>query len=640
MSQQQQAKKDKHANILYSIITNKPINSGLGKQSGNSMSRLSIEDYEIIDTSKDLKRLLATLLATNISKLTAFCKKVNSLKKKLDLAPNTMREKMKILKMPIKDLPPELLSSMSANATTILSELSELSGVGKQSGNSMSMLSIEDYDIICINKDYKRILAKVLATNISNLTNYCKKVDSLKKKLDLSSNSLNEKMKLLKIPIKDLPPALLSSMSASAITLLDIPEHLMERIINDELKEFLFKYKLREWIPFNKIVLSSFSLNPNAIDFLSLPANEKYINWGQLSKNTNLKALELIKAEIMRNPNNPDIDWRALSNNPEAIEILDQHRDKIEWADFSGNTSPMAIQIIKENQVYIASRGYYRELNTYWYTISRNTSTEAINFISSPENYHNIFWNFLSANTNPKAIELLIVKERELFDLKDAKFNRLEDNEKISWINLSKNPKAISLLQRKWKEDKALMKNDIKKYRILKNKEYIVSWDAISENPNAIDLLREKIAEENKLPKMKYDRLEKIEKINWDKLSANQNAIELLEEELKVNPTKIKWFQLSKNPKAIKLLEKELIENPQNIDWVQLSKNPEAIHILDDNKDKIVWSALSENPNAGELLKDRVEYEEKLKKNIDKILPLNKLNWSALSKNPSIFTFG
>jgi len=52
-----------------------------------------------------------------------------------------------------------------------------------------------------------------------------------------------------------------------------------------------------------------------------------------------------------------------------------------------------------------------------------------------------------------------------------------------------------------------------------------------------------------------------------------------------------------------------------------------------------VWSALSENPNAGELLKDRVKYEEKLKKKVDEIPQLNKLNWSALSKNPSIFTY-
>ena len=381
------------------------------------------------------------------------------------------------------------------------------------------------------------------------------------------------------------------------------------------------------------------SLNPNAIDFLSLPENKKYINWEQLSKNTNPNAIELLKAEIMGNPNNPNIDWYTLSGNPNAIEILDMYRDKIEWVDFSGNTSPRAIQIIKEDQVDIASRGYYRELHTSWYTISRNTSTEAINFISSPENYHNIFWDFLSANTNPKAIEMLIVKESQEFDLEDAQFNRLKTNEKISWINLSRNPKAISLLQKKWEEDKELMKNDIKQYKILKKKKYIVSWDALSENPNAIDLLREKIAEENNLPKKEYDKLEEIEKINWYKLSANQNVIELLEAELKVNPTKINWFQLSKNSKAIKLLEKELQENPKNIDWVQLSKNSEAIHILDKNKDKIVWSALSENPNAGELLKDRVKYEEKLKKKVDEIPQLNKLNWSALSKNPSIFTY-
>jgi hypothetical protein len=29
--------------------------------------------------------------------------------------------------------------------------------------------------------------------------------------------------------------------------------------------------------------------------------------------------------------NNPDIDWRALSQNPYAIDILDANRDKIKW---------------------------------------------------------------------------------------------------------------------------------------------------------------------------------------------------------------------------------------------------------------------------------------------------------------------
>jgi hypothetical protein len=55
-------------------------------------------------------------------------------------------------------------------------------------------------------------------------------------------------------------------------------------------------YKIRDWIPLNKIRKSPLlSLNPNAISFLSLKENKKYINYNQLSKNKNRKAIELLK---------------------------------------------------------------------------------------------------------------------------------------------------------------------------------------------------------------------------------------------------------------------------------------------------------------------------------------------------------
>ena len=422
------------------------------------------------------------------------------------------------------------------------------------------------------------------------------------------------------------------------ISFSDIPDDVIKIFIKKY--KLLLKYKLREWIPLSKMDWSFFSLNPNAIDFLSLPENKKYIDYSQLSKNPNSRAIELIKTKIIEENKlsrteyeklTNKVDWSALSRNSDAIEILDKNRDKIKWYALAENPNPKAIQIIKENQLEKANG----DDDIYWDNLYANTSTEAIDFLSSPENYRNIDWEFLSTNTNLKAIALLTKKESEEFDLEDAQFNRLKPHQKISWKYLSENPNAISLLQKKWDEEKELLRNDIKQYKLLKRKEYIIDWDVLSRNPNAIDLLRDKIVEENKLSKKKYDSLQDIEKINWYTLSANQNAIELLKE----NPTKINWFQLSKNPKAIKILEKELQEKPENIDWYRLSQNPEAIHILNKNRDKISWSAFSENPNAGELLEDRVKYEKSLKKKINEIPQFNRLHWQALSKNPSIFTY-
>jgi hypothetical protein len=498
--------------------------------------------------------------------------------------------------------------------------------------NPKLRLSIEDYNVMCKNKDIKGIIAKMLRITVDNITAYCEDVKILNEYVDLSKMTINQKIKAKLLPLKTL--------------ISDLPDDTI-KIITNKYKSLL-EYKLRDWIPRRKLtfVLDFISLNPNALDFLSLPENKKYINYSKLCENTNSRAIELLKEEIRINPDNPDINWDALSKNPDAIDILDTHRNKIKMRIFSSNTNPKAIQIIKE--LRLLARGNASssssDNNIDWVNMSANTSTEAIEFLSLPENYNKIEWDIFSANTNPKAIEMLITKESEEFDLEVREFNRLKPYEKISWRELSKNPEAISLLEKKWEEEKELMRNDRREYNKLKKIGYIIDWTALSVNVKAIDLLRRKIDEENKLSKAKYDKLEDIEKINWWVLSANPKAIQLLE----ANRDKINWVQLGKNPKAIKLLEEELQVRPQNIYWYSISINPEAGKLLKYNSDKIVWSIFSENlkagellkenPKDGELLKDRIEFEDTLtKKKYNEISDYNKLNWYSLAKNPSIF---
>ena len=417
-----------------------------------------------------------------------------------------------------------------------------------------------------------------------------------------------------------------SNTSLPPVSLRDLPDDVLRKLTLINYRSLLTTYNLRDWIPLRRIKWELFSLNPNAIDFLSLAKNKKHIKYSQLCKNTNPRALILIAEEIMRNPDSPDIDWKALSANPYAIDILDTHRNKIEWLHLCRNTHPRVIQILKENQLAKANGND----DIHWHELSMNTSNEAVKFLSSPENHRYIDWEIFSANKNPIAIEMLIKKENEEFELDYAPFNRLKDRQKISWKYLSGNPKAVSLLEKKWEEEKFLMEYDMSQYKKLKKDEYIVNWNIMSINPSAIHLLRAKIAEEGNMSKKQYDSLEEIEKINWYELSENEKAIKLLEE----NPTKIVWFVLCRNPKAIRLIEKELMVRPENINWFSLSGNPEAVRILGNNKDKIVWRELSNNPNAGELLKVRVEYEKKMPK--DKSNPLD---WDGISENPSIFTY-
>ena len=87
-----------------------------------------------------------------------------------------------------------------------------------------------------------------------------------------------------------------------------------------------------------------------------------------------------------------------------------------------------------------------------------------------------------------------------------------QNQDKIDWYQLSRNPNAIHLLEQN--PDK-------------------IDWDILSENPNAIHFLE-------KNP----------DKINWRRLSSNPNAIYLLEK----NPDKINWDRLPINPNAFHLL--------------------------------------------------------------------------------------
>ena len=112
-----------------------------------------------------------------------------------------------------------------------------------------------------------------------------------------------------------------------------------------------------------------------------------------------------------------------------------------------------------------------------------------------------------------------------------------------------------------------------------------LDWCWLSKNPNAITLLE-------KNP----------DKIYWRRLSYNPNAIHLLEKNINKIDWKIDWYWLSRNPNAISLLE----QNPDKIDWESLSANSNAIPLLEQNMDKITWWRLSMNPNIFRLDYDKM----------------------------------
>ena len=112
--------------------------------------------------------------------------------------------------------------------------------------------------------------------------------------------------------------------------------------------------KLHDWIDINKINLYNLSLNPNAIELLK--ENQDKIDWDFLSFNTN--AIEMLKE------NQDKINWYYLSANSNAIELLKENQNKINWCYFSKNENIMTYDYkqMKENMKNI---GIVEELMAY-----------------------------------------------------------------------------------------------------------------------------------------------------------------------------------------------------------------------------------------------------------------------------------
>ena len=364
----------------------------------------------------------------------------------------------KILKVDIKSLREAKAATRSKRSQSSSSgmETQVISNIQNRINNPLFSLTIADYELMCGNKVIIKMMSKVIGCEEKQLKKFCKYINVFAENIESSPKSIKNKMK----PV-------------TKMTLNKLPEELRTQIVQKYMTLFPTKYKLKDWIPPEKLRWEYLSENPNAIDLLK--ENQDNIDWAHLSINPNDEAIELLKA------NRDKIWWGWLSRsntNPKAIELLKANPKKIYWDGLSEN--PAAIKLLKENQT-------------------------------------KIYWPMFSLNPNNEAIELLKANPR-----------------KIDWFYLSKNPNPAAI-------------------KLLKENPTEIHWDALSENPSAIELLKEK-------PK----------KIYWENLSINssQYAIELL----KANQRKIHGYRLSqnKNPNAIELLK----TNQSEINWDMLSANP------------------------------------------------------------------
>ncbi len=559
----------------------------------------------------------------------------------------------------------KILTRQTAN--TPISPLKELEE------NPMINLSIKDYELICQNAMVKRMMSRTLETDVYKLTELCSNMENFKEYVDSTLQTIRERERAKKTPIKDLPQQLLNGMSTRTLSLLHIPDEILYEIIGKY--QSMLKFKLRSWVPLKKLeteFLSAnpnaiyflslpenenyrnwyeLSANPNAIDFLSLPENKKHINYHQLSKNPSPKAIELLKEFIKENPNSKLINWKVLSKNPHAIEILTspENYHNIYWKGLSGNPDPKAIAFLLLDDNYD---------NIDWFKFSCNPCDDAIKYLRThPEM---IDWFGICENTNLKAIPIIKKKALEEKSLLFADYKRLTN--KIYWRKLSSNPNAIYLIIKKIEDESKLSEDE---YRSLEL-QYKIDWDALSLNPSIFIPFKKRKGAKSET----VSSGSRLLASNPSKAKANSSPVlhspvlhspDDLESSLPsknilrygIPNEKLNWQFLVKNPKAIDLIKERIdYENslpkeeydrlPFKINWSSLCSNPEAIDLLDANQDKIDWSVLSFNPNAIHLLEIRVKYQLSLKgvvlhNFLNSIYTGQRISWVGLAGNPSIF---
>jgi hypothetical protein len=446
----------------------------------------------------------------------------------------------------------------------IMNLRSALHGNKTHANNAKLRLSIEDYRLMCKNKILKKMIAKVLNTDVVSLTAICKNMEVVNNYVDLSKNTKQEKMNAKTSPIKDVLQVLPQEMKAKALSILNLPDHVIEHITHQSFislfksKYKIEKYKLVDGIPAHSLLQFPKLLfkNKNALYFLM--ENNIRIDYYWLSCNTNPVAIELLKEELRVNPD-VRINWIELSRNPKATKILKTNRDKIVWAYLCFNTDPNAMKLLEEEikvnpghinfenlaanetpeamklieeNLLIEKSIYSTNWNRFWQILSKNS--KAIKILKA--NYMKIDWCELCGNQSTEAIKLLEEKMDTEPDIinwnilsgnpNQRAFAILEANpKKINWPRLSSNSnsKAIEILDKRMEVENNFSHHT---YDILSISDKI-NWVEVSKNPNAIELLKKKIIYENNIPENRYMRLKWQEKIDWNELSINPSIFTL-----------------------------------------------------------------------------------------------------------------
>ena len=214
--------------------------------------------------------------------------------------------------------------------------------------------------------------------------------------------------------------------------------------------------------------------NPEVINFLAKDENYEHINWENLSGNESRPAIALLQKRIITEP--WSITRHQVSRNSGARGILKKYEDKVTGDGLSANTAEDAyyllIKILEKDP---------KDIN--WASLSANPSVWAYNFLQKEGNKKHIRWDMVSKNTSDKAIKLLEKRIEVENESSEAVYKALPKNQKIDWLEVSRNPSAIELIKERIKYEAVLIRTKLEYYENLKPNEKI-SYEELAKNPS------------------------------------------------------------------------------------------------------------------------------------------------------------
>jgi len=109
--------------------------------------------------------------------------------------------------------------------------------------NPLFELSMTDYEDMCGNKMMTKMMSKVIGCEEKQLKKFCKYINVFAENIKSSPKSIKNKMKVTN--------SINASMRRGSLNVL--PDDILEKIVKKYKTIFKIKYKLKDWIPHEKL---------------------------------------------------------------------------------------------------------------------------------------------------------------------------------------------------------------------------------------------------------------------------------------------------------------------------------------------------------------------------------------------------